>query len=203
MAAERIALPPPDRAGGMTLAEALAQRRSVRAFAAHPITRAALGQVLWAAQGEADARDGVRTAPSAGALYPLVLYAATAEGAFRYVVAEHALERVSSRDLRGDLAAAALGQAEVAEAPCVLVFAAVVTRTTRKYGERGERYVYMEAGHAAQNALLAATALGLAAYPVGAFEDARVVQVMKLGRSEAPLYLVPIGEPKLPVGGAR
>jgi SagB-type dehydrogenase family enzyme len=201
MAAERIALPPPDRAGGMTLAASLARRRSVRAFATRALSRAELGQVLWAAQGEADARDGARTAPSAGALYPLVVYAATAEGVFRYVVEEHALERVSGRDLRVDLAAAALGQAEVAEAPCVLVFGAVVTRTTRKYGERGERYAYMEAGHAAQNALLAATALGLAAYPVGAFEDARVVQVLKLGRSEAPLYLVPVGAPRYPHPG--
>lgn len=201
MAAERIALPPPDREGGTTLAAALVRRRSVRAFAARPLAPAELGQLLWAAQGVSDARDGARTAPSAGALYPLVLYAATADGVFRYTVEEHALERVSARDARGDLAAAALGQAEVAGAPCVLVFTAVVTRTTRKYGERGERYVHLEAGHAAQNALLAAAALGLAAYPVGAFEDMRVVQVLRLGRSEAPLYLVPVGAPRFPVGG--
>src|SRR5512134_1784647 len=98
MAAERIRLPPPDRDGGMPLAAALQSRRSVRAFAARALSPAELGQLLWAAQGEADARDGVRTAPSAGALYPLVLFAATADGVFRYVVAEHALERVSARD---------------------------------------------------------------------------------------------------------
>jgi SagB-type dehydrogenase family enzyme len=203
MAAERIRLPPPDRDGGMPLAAALQSRRSVRAFAARALSPAELGQLLWAAQGEADARDGVRTAPSAGALYPLVLFAATANGVFRYVVEEHALERVSSRDLRGDLAAAALGQQEIAEASCVLALVAVVTRTTRKYGERGERYVHMEAGHAAQNALLTATALGLAGYPVGAFEDARVAQLLRLGRSEAPLYLVPVGAPRFAAQGGR
>ncbi|HSD40716.1 MAG TPA: SagB/ThcOx family dehydrogenase [Burkholderiales bacterium] len=203
MAAERIRLPPPDRDGGMPLAAALQSRRSVRAFAARALSPAELGQLLWAAQGEADARDGVRTAPSAGALYPLVLFAATANGVFRYVVEEHALERVSSRDLRGDLAAAALGQQEIAEAPCVLALVAVVTRTTRKYGERGERYVHMEAGHATQNALLTATALGLAGYPVGAFEDARVAQLLRLGRSEAPLYLVPVGAPRFAAQGGR
>jgi SagB-type dehydrogenase family enzyme len=203
MAAQRITLPPPDRECGMPLAAALDRRRSVRAFAARALAPAELGQLLWAAQGEVDARDGVRTAPSAGALYPLVVYAVTADGLFRYVVEEHALERVSSRDLRADLAAAALGQEEVAQAPCVLAFAAVLARTTRKYGERGVRYVHMEAGHAAQNVLLTATALGLAAYPLGAFEDARVVEVLRLGRGEAPVYLVPVGAPRFAAQGGR
>jgi SagB-type dehydrogenase family enzyme len=118
-------------------------------------------------------------------------------------VEEHALEQVSARDLRADLAAAALGQEEVAHAPCVLVFTAILARTTRKYGERGVRYLHMEAGHAAQNVLLTATALGLAAYPLGAFEDARVAQVIHLGRGEAPVYLVPVGEPRLPARGRQ
>jgi SagB-type dehydrogenase family enzyme len=200
VAAERIALPPPERAGGTTLAAALVRRRSGRAFAARPLSAAELGQLLFAAQGETDTREGLRTAPSAGALHPLELYAATHDGLFRYIVKAHALERLSTRDLRHDLAAAALGQAEVAQAPCVLVFTAVAARTMRKYGERGERYACLEAGHAAQNALLSAAALGLAAYPVGAFDDARVARAMQLPRSEAPLYLVPVGAPRVSAG---
>jgi SagB-type dehydrogenase family enzyme len=203
MTAERITLPPPDRGRGMTLAAALQHRRSVRAFAARALEPAELGQLLWAAQGEADARDGVRTAPSAGALYPLVLFTATADGLFRYAARAHALDRVGARDVRADLAAAALGEEGIAGAPCVLAITAVVTRTTRKYGERGERYVHMEAGHAAQNVLLTATALELAAYPVGAFEDARVAQLLHLGRGEVPLYLVPVGAPRFAARGER
>jgi SagB-type dehydrogenase family enzyme len=203
MAAQRITLPPPERDGGLPLSAALNRRRSVRAFAPHALSLAALGQLLWAAQGVVDARDGVRTAPSAGALYPLVLYAATADGVFRYVVAGHALERVAASDLRPDLAAAALGQEEIAAAPCVLVIAAVLARTTRKYGERGVRYVHIEAGHAAQNVLLTATALGLAAYPVGAFEDGHVARLLRLGPREAPLYLVPVGAPRFPAQDRR
>ena len=203
MTAARITLPPAQREGGMPLATALARRRSARAFAARALEPGELGQLLWAAQGEADARDGVRTTPSAGALYPLEVYAATAEGLFRYLVEEHAIERISSRDLRTELAAAAHGQDEIAHAPCVLALTAVVTRTTRRYGERGVRYVDMEAGHAAQNVLLTATALGLAAYPVGAFEDARIAKVLRLCGGEAPLYLVPVGAPKYPVGDGR
>lgn len=193
MAAERIALPPPERSGGMPLAEALARRRSLRAFGARTLSLANLGQLLWAAQGETDAREGLRAAPSAGALYPLVCYAASAEGLFRYVVEAHALERLAAPDLRADLATAALGQEVVARAGCVLVLAAVFSRTRRKYGKRSERYVEMEAGHAAQNVLLSATALGLGACPVGAFDDSRVAKVLGLGRDEQALYLVALG----------
>jgi SagB-type dehydrogenase family enzyme len=167
----------------------------VRAFGPRTLTPAELGQLLWAAQGQNDAREGRRTAPSAGALYPLVVYTATGQGLFRYLFEPHALERVASDDLRGELAAAALGQDEIARAPCVFVFAAVLARTTRKYGERGVRYAHMEAGHAAQNVLLTAAALGLAAYPVGAFDDVRVAALLRMGRGEAPLYIVPAGAP--------
>ena len=195
MTAGRTTLPPPDTEGGLPLAAALARRRSVRAFAARALTAAELGQLLWAAQGRTDPGEGKRAAPSAGALHPLGLYAATADGLSRYIVEAHALEHISSRDLRAGLADAALGQREVAQAPCVLLLTAVAARTTRKYGERGVRYVHMEVGHAAQNVLLAAAALGLAAYPVGAFDDARVGELLQLGRGEAALYLLPVGAP--------
>lgn len=193
MAAEQIALPPPDREGGAPLAAALFRRRSLRAFGSRTLSAAELGQLLWAAQGQSEPGEGLRTCPSAGALYPLVAYAATSGGLFRYLVSAHALEEVLPRDLRADLAGAALGQEEIAHAPCVLVFTALQARTTRKYGERGIRYVHMEAGHAVQNALLTATALGLAAYPAGAFDDARVAGLLRLGPKETPLYLVPVG----------
>ncbi len=193
MATERIALPPPGLDSGMPLAQALARRRSLRAFGPRALTPAELGQLLWAAQGVTKPREGLRACPSAGALYPLVVYTAIEQGLFRYAVDAHALERIAADDLRGDLAAAALDQREVAQAPCVLVLTAVTARTTRKYGERGIRYVHMEAGHAAQNVLLAATALGLAAYPVGAFDEARVAGLLRLGRGEAPVYIVPVG----------
>lgn len=193
MAAEVITLTAPDREGGMSLAAALARRRSVRSFGARALHPAELSQMLWAAQGETDPHEGLRTSPSAGALYPLVTYAATAQGLFRYLVQAHGLQAVLTRDLRADLAAAARGQEEIGHAPCVFVFAAVQTRTTSKYGERGIRYVHMEAGHAVQNVLLTAAALGLAAYPAGAFDDARIAKLLQLDPKEVPLYLVAVG----------
>jgi SagB-type dehydrogenase family enzyme len=98
-------------------------------------------------------------------------------------------------DLRGALAAAALGQSQVADAPVVFVIAAVVARTAEKYGDRAERYVQLEAGHACQNLLLEVVALGLAAVPTGAFSDEGVRGVLGLPKDEAPLYLVPVGYP--------
>lgn len=192
---EATPLPAPDRAGQMPLEEALSGRRSVREFKARPLTEAELGQLLWAAQGMTGGR-GYRTAPSAGALYPLELYVATADGLFHYEVEGHALAVVSRSDLRPALYEAALRQAAVSQAPAVFVIAAVYERTEVKYGaERSPRYVHLEAGHAAQNLLLEAVALGLGATPIGAFDGEGVQQALGLAEEEQPLYLIPVGEP--------
>jgi SagB-type dehydrogenase family enzyme len=180
-------------AGQMSVETALAQRRSVREFEARPLTAAELGQLSWAAQGVTDER-GYRTAPSAGALYPLELYVATADGLFRYEPGQHALVAADEADARPALYQAALRQDPVARAPAVFVIVAVYERTAVKYGsERTPRYVHLEAGHAAQNLLLQAVALGLGAVPIGAFDDAGVQRAMGLPAEEQPLYLIPVG----------
>jgi SagB-type dehydrogenase family enzyme len=179
----------------MSLEEALAGRRSIRELRADPLDDTAIGQLLWAAQGVTD-EAGHRTAPSAGALYPLELYVATATGVSWYRPLTHALELVSRADRRPDLGLAALGQEVVATAPLVIVVTGVVERTAARYGGRAERYVALEAGHAAQDILLEATALGLGAVPVGAFDDATVRRVLELPADRLPLYLIPVGRPR-------
>jgi len=189
-------LPSPRLAGSLSLEEALAARRSVRSFTAEPLTPEEIGQLLWAAQGITDPA-GLRTAPSAGARYPLQVYVVTAAGVARYVPEGHQLLRRGSTDLRADLQRAALDQPAIGEAPLVLAICAVAERTAERYGaERAERYVAMEAGHAAQNVLLQAVSLGLGAVPIGAFDDAEVRRVLGLADGEAPLYLVPVGRPR-------
>lgn len=189
-------LPAPRQTGRIPLEEALLRRRSVRAFAATPLGDAEHGQLLWSAQGITDRARGYRAAPSAGALYPLEVYLATHAGLFRYEPGPHALEAISSRDPRGMLWEAALGQEMVRDAPSVFVLVGVQARTARKYGEaRAERYVQLEAGHAAQNLLLQAVALGLSAVPVGAFDDDEVRRGLGLPASHQPLYLIPVGHP--------
>lgn len=198
---EIIALPSPRSDGPLSLEGALAARRSVRELAPDPLTLEEIGQLLWAAQGTTDPERLGRTSPSAGGLYPLEVYAATADGLFRYVPGyvpgRHTVERLRSDDLRLDLRRAALDQAAVGEAPVVLVITVVPERTATRYGEeRAVRFVDLEAGHAAQNVLLQAVALGLAAVPIGAFDDAGIASVLGLDTGEEPRYLVPVGRPR-------
>jgi len=197
-AANSIRLPPPRLDSEFALERALRERRSVRAFGRAALTQTEVGQLLWAGQG-VTAPDGLRTAPSAGALFPLELYVVVGSvenldpGIYRYGPQPHRLARIAAGDVRADLARAALGQDFVARAAAVLVFAAVEERTTRKYGKRGVRYVHIEVGHAAQNVFLQATALGLDAVVVGAFNDRMVQRALNLPEGEAPLYLMPVG----------
>jgi SagB-type dehydrogenase family enzyme len=185
-------LPEPRTDGGTSLERALASRRSVREFTSQTLTLEEVSQLLWAARG-ITASWGGRTAPSAGALYPLEVYVATADRLLHYLPEGHRAEVVASADLRSALAAAAYGQAAVAQAPAVFAITAVPARTAAKYGERAERYVQLEAGHAAQNLLLQAVALGLAGVPMGAFDDEKVERVLELPSGCVPLYLIPVG----------
>jgi len=190
--AELITLPEPNKSGSMPLEQAIAVRRSRRHFLPKSLTLEQIGQLAWAAQGQ-DATSRYRTTPSAGATYPLELFVITDEGMFLHLPAKHALEKLADKDLRSPLASAAWGQEFVQAAPLTLVFAAEFTRTTGRYGKRGIRYVYMEAGHAAQNVHLQAEALGLGSVAVGAFDDAAVSTVLSLPDNLEPLYMVAVG----------
>ena len=193
-ASEEIQLPEPSYKGPVSLEETLLRRRSVREFSDQPLAWAAISQLLWAAQGITDAQ-GRRTAPSAGARFPLELYLVTADGLYHYEPEEHSLSQIRDGDLRRAICAASLDQEFLVEAPATLVFAAVYDRTARRYGsERGSRYVYLDVGHAAQNVLLQAVALGLGAVPVGAFDDDRLQEVLGLPEDHEPLYMVPVGK---------
>jgi SagB-type dehydrogenase family enzyme len=188
-----ITLPEPVGTGRMSLEECLRRRRSVREFSARPLTGQQIGQLLWAAQG-ISSPEGLRTAPSAGALYGLEIYVVTATGSYRYAPKAHELERQSEEDLRPALCRAALDQESVLAAGAVFVIAAVYDRLAGKYGDdRSVRYAHLEAGHAAQNLLLQATALGLGGVPMGAFRDDQIRKVLSLPAEESPLYLIPVG----------
>jgi SagB-type dehydrogenase family enzyme len=189
-----IRLPPPRTKGPSSLEEALSQRRSIRAYTDQPLSLEDVAQLFWAAQGVTRSWGG-RTAPSAGALYPLEVYAATAEGVYRYLPAGHRAEVALQDDIREELWAAGLEQESLHQAPVIFVITAVYERTASKYGTRAERYVKIEAGHAAQNLLLQATALDLGAVPIGAFYDEDVAAALHLTAEEEPLYLIPVGHP--------
>jgi SagB-type dehydrogenase family enzyme len=178
--------------------EALAERRSVRTYAGAPLSLEAVAQLLWAAQGITGS-GGRRTAPSAGALYPLELYLAVgdveglAAGLYRYRPGAHELMLVKQEDVREALAEAALSQDWMQEGAIIIVITAVYERSMVKYGERGIRYTDMEAGHAAQNLYLQSEALEVGMVVVGAFHDEQVRSILALPEEETPLYLIPTG----------
>ena len=197
-----VKLPEPARAGRVSVEEALWQRRSERSFVDSSLSLAEAGQVLWAAYG-VNRPSGLRTAPSAGACYPLEVYlvagnvAGLLPGVYRYRAAGHELELLAPGDRRAGLAAAALGQRSVAAAPAAVVWSAVEERTTRRYGARGqERYVGMDIGHSAENVYLQCAALGLGTVAVGAFDDSAVVAVTGMPAPEQPRYIMPFGRPQ-------
>ncbi|MBI5408828.1 MAG: SagB/ThcOx family dehydrogenase [Nitrospirae bacterium] len=190
---ETIKLPEPKYDGDISIEEALLKRRSVRSFKDSPLTIAEVSQLLRAAQGITSPR-GLRTAPSAGALYPLEVYVAAGnvddlpDGVYRYSPHKHELVRVAEGDKRMELCDAALGQTSVRNASAVIVFSAVFERTTVKYGDRGMQYVYIETGHAAQNVFLQTVPLKLGTVVIGAFYDDKVKKVLKMSDREQPLY---------------
>lgn len=189
-----IPLPPPALVGAVSLETAIARRRTRRQFSPEPLSWQQIGQLLWAAGGITEAATGKRAAPSAGACYPLELYALLPDGLYCYAPRDHTLHLTTAGDLRRPVAAAA-GQDFLLSAPLILVIAAEFRRTTQRYAQRGqERYVPMDVGHAAQNLLLQATALGLASCPVGAFDDEQMARQLRLPAGQVPLYLLPVGK---------
>jgi len=197
---ETIRLPEVRAKGSITVEDALEARRSVREYSDEPVALEDLSLLLWAAQGET-AGWGGRTAPSAGALFPMEVVVVAGEvsgldpGVYRYRNQTHALVPLRIGDRREALADEALGQAWVREAPVVLVLSAVYDRTMKKYGERGVRYAHIEAGAVAENIYLEAVSLGLGTVLTGAFHDDEVRRVLGLAREETPLALLPVGHP--------
>ena len=193
--ADEIRLPQPVISGEVSLEEAIAKRRSQRSFSDESLSLNQISQLLWAAQGvtERNGEYSFRTVPSAGAAYPMQIYAVTKDRVYHYIPESHTLEVVAEGDRRPDLSAASLSQDSVKEAAIDIVICGVYEKVTSMYGKRGRRYVEIEAGHIAQNIHLQAVALGLGSVPVGAFLDPQVQSVLNLPEEEIPLYIIPVG----------
>ena len=196
-----IALPKPAHSA-MALGEALRARRSLRTYAQKPLTLMQLSQLLFAAQGITAEEAGyqLRAAPSAGALYPFDIYAIVHSvegldrGVYRYSPGGHSLALVESGDFRSRLVEGCYGQGFAGTAGVVFIMSATPSRTSSRYGERGFRYIDMEAGHISQNIYLQATSLGLGSVAIGAFEGRAVNELIGVdGRNEAVVYLHAVG----------
>jgi len=193
-------LPKPKRESDVSLEETLHSRRSIRDFRDRAISLEEVSQLLWAGQGVTE-ENGKRATPSAGATYPLEVYIVAnnvegvEEGVYLFHPEKHNLSKILEGDVSEKLASAALGQDFIAQAPVNIVITGVYERTVSRYGERGERYVHMEAGHASQNIYLQCESLNLGTVTVGAFGNEEVIEVLKLNEEEEPLYIMPVGYP--------
>jgi SagB-type dehydrogenase family enzyme len=193
-------LPKPKLHGDISLEKALGGRRSVRDFVREPLKLKQVSQILWAAQGETS-RDGGRTAPSAGAVYPLETYLVAVDvqgleaGVYHYRPHGHELVRIAGEVQRERLAQAAEDQLWVSDAAAMIVLCGVYGRMTRKYGEVGRVYVHMEAGHVVQSVSLEAVVLGLGSTVIGAFHEEQVRRILRAPKRRVPLCLIAIGKP--------
>ncbi|MFO7890579.1 MAG: SagB/ThcOx family dehydrogenase [bacterium] len=195
----KIYLPPPESEKGVSVEKALSKRRSVRDYTEQTLDLQQISQLLWSAQGITSDRGG-RTAPSAGATYPLEIYLVVNKsemltaGVYHYDNKNHSIQLVKKGSWGKKLSQASLGQASIEQAPVDIIITAVVQRTAERYGKRAERYVYMEAGHVSQNIYLQAESLGLGTVVIGAFHDNQVQKVM--GIEEEVMSIMPIGRKK-------
>jgi len=196
-----IKLPKPQYDSNVSIEETLLKRRSIRSYISEPLAIAEISQLLWSAQGVTN-RKGFRTAPSAGALYPLEVYIAAGNvtdldaGIYKYYPHKHEIVNTVKGDKRSELCRAGLGQSSIKNAPAVMVFCAVFERVTGSYGKRGIQYVHMEVGHAIQNVCLQAISLGLGSVIIGAFNDYDVKDAMNFELEEHPLLILPVGKLK-------
>lgn len=193
-----IKLPAPGIDSNCSVEKALKQRRSVRSFSDSPLTLKEISQLLWAAQGIVNF-EGFRTAPSAGALYPIEIYVVVSNideliiGIYKYKAHQHSLIMISDDDNRYNLASAAIGEAAIKNCPAIIAIAALFERTAIRYGDRGARYVHIEAGHVVQNIYLQAESLNLGTFVIGAFYDDEVKKYLRMEQDENPVCLMPVG----------
>jgi len=191
-----IKLPVPKEKGNISLEETIKKRRSERSLEGQKLTLEEISQLLWSCQGITDEKSLYRSAPSAGATYPLEIFLISSDGFFHYTPKTHSIKRIKEEDLRPALSRACLGQGFVKDAAIDIVMCVDFKRTTSRYGRRGENYVYIEVGHAAQNVHLQAVALGLGSVPVGAFSDDSVKTLLGLSPELLPIYIFPVGHIK-------
>ena len=204
--ARRIELPRFGDMKTLPLMEAIARRKSIRLYSGEPLAGEALSFLLWASGGVGRTERGnvYRTAPSAGALYPIETYLAIQgvvgidPGIYHYALKDHALEELKKGQYGHDITQAALGQKMCLNAAVVFIWTAIFYRSKWKYKERAYRYIYLDAGHIAENLALAATSIGLGTCQIGALFDGEVNSIVDVdGKDESVVYMSVVGHPGL------
>ncbi len=199
-----IQLPTDVDFASLSLDVALKVRKSIRRYANKPVTLEQLSYLVWAASGVQRVEQGFafRTAPSAGGLFPIETYlvvnnvADIPKGLYHYRVAQHALEILRPGEHGADLAEAAMSQSTCAHSAFVFIWTSIFQRTRWKYGDRAYRYIYLDAGHIAENVALTAAAMGIGTCQIAAIFDDEVNEIIGVdGTEESAIYLTTVGVP--------
>jgi SagB-type dehydrogenase family enzyme len=196
-----IRLPSEPASNGLSVEKAIANRRSQRDFTGETMSLAELSHLLYYSSGVTDKRLGLRAAPSAGATYPIEVYAIVnnveglARGIYHYLIESHELELLREGDFRNEMSQAALGERIFKQANVIFALSAIFQRTQLRYRERAQRYILFEAGHIAQNTYLLATSMKIGACAIGAFYDDEFNRLLGLdGKNESVLYIIALGK---------
>ena len=201
-----LKLPPPDTQSGKPFNQLLQARRSIRNYQDVLLDLDQLSQLCFSAQGITDTKRGFRSAPSAGAIYPLALYIAVKgnsvkglkAGIYLYLPETHSLKLIKTGDFFDQIINSALNQSWMKKANAIFIITANPEKMSAKYKDRAERYIFMEAGMSAENLLLQAVNLGLGACAVGAFYDDQIIKILQTPLDQKPLLLIPLGKPEKP-----
>ena len=200
---KKIKLPKPKAIIKATLDYCLKNRKSIRDFTDEPISLEELSYLLWASTGIQRKEHGYefRTAPSAGALYPIETYVVInnvkdlKNGVYHYSIKDYTIEEMRLGDFGKKTANGALGQGMCARASAVFIWTSVFQRSKWKYGQRAYRYIYLDAGHIAENLALASTGLGLGSCQIGALFDEEINEIIDVdGKDESIIYMSVVGK---------
>jgi SagB-type dehydrogenase family enzyme len=203
---KKIELPAVTEPSNLSLYEALQKRKSIRGFKSASISKEHLSYLLWASTGISRRRQGYefRTAPSAGALYPIETYLVVnnvkelEEGIYHYGIRRHELEVLKKGSFGKAVCRAGLDQVMCAKAAVVFIWSAIFDRSKFKYGQRAYRYIYLDTGHMAENLALAAVSIDLGSCQIGALYDDEVNELIDIdGIKESVIYMSVIGYPAL------
>ena len=190
----------------ISLAEVLKKRKSIRTFSTKPLSKIDLTFLLWASTGiqRTEHSYEFRTCPSAGALYPIETYIVVnnvedlEKGLYHYNIKNHLLEEIKLGNFGAYLAHAALDQEMCADASAIFIWTAVFRRSKWKYSQRAYRYIYLDAGHIAQNLALAAESIKCGSCEAGAFFDDEINSIVGIdGTEESTILLSVVGYPQL------
>lgn len=197
--AKKVYLPKEFSKQGLSLDDAIRKRRSARDYSGKSISKLDLSRLLYYTYGYIENDPAKRTVWSIEGLYPIEIYIVVnnvrgiSRGIYHYNSREHALELLKEGDYRFRIANACLGQKLVGGANVAIIKTALFERVAH-FGDRGYRYIHLDAGAIGENIYLEAVSMGLGVCGIGAFFDDQINKMLDIdGVTEVVIYVTSVG----------